>query len=368
MKPHKISSMHCGNCAKTLEARLQALDGGDTIRLDYAHDTLHTPPQVNMDDVKKVLASEKIVILDDSQSLVLDSHDHHHHHHDTSSRNIMIVFVMNVIFSISEFFFGALFNSTAIISDAIHDFGDALSIGLAWIFEKVSSKEANSTFSFGHRRFSLLGALITATVLIIGSIFSIVRSVPRLFNPEAVNYEGMFWLAIAAIIMNLIGTWLLHQGSSKNEKILSLHLLEDVLGWVSILVVSIILRFTPLYILDPILAIGLAIFILVNALPSFIEAVTIFLEAVPKDVSMDQVKGAISKIEGIHALSHFHFWSIDGHENAAAITVYTTTKNGEEHTELREKIRLIFSKANVTHSTIEVVYDPTKLITFDDKY
>ncbi|NLC42232.1 MAG: cation transporter [Erysipelothrix sp.] len=359
MTHYRLSTIHCANCAKTMEAQLQALD--DKIRLNYEHDTLVVPENVPLSDVKKILAIEKIVILEDD----FETHDTdhaHHHHHDTSSKNMAVVFFMNVIFSVSEFIFGFLFNSSAILTDAVHDFGDALSIGLAWFFEKISSREPSRKYSFGHRRFSLLGALITSTILIVGSILALLSSLPRLFNPQPVNYEGMFLLAIAAIGMNLFGTWLLSKGSSKNEKVLSRHLLEDMLGGIAILVMSFVLRFQPWYFLDPLLSIGLAIFILTHAVPPFVESISIFLEAVPEHVDLQSVESDIRQIKGIHALSHFHFWSIDGSENAAAITVYTDSPDVAFHESLREEIRVLLAKQHVTHSTIEVVYDPALLV------
>lgn len=363
MTQYKLSSMHCANCAKTLEARLQELEHGQTISLNYEHDTIYIPSTVSLKDVKHILASEKIVILEDDRPTHSHSHSHSHSHaHDTSSKNMAIVFFMNVIFSISEFVFGFLFNSTAILTDAVHDFGDALSIGLAWIFEKISSKEPNSQYSFGHRRFSLLGALITSLVLITGSILALLSAIPRLFNPEPVNYQGMFWLAIAAIIMNLVGTYLLSKGQSKNEKVLSLHLLEDMLGWVAIVIISIVLHFREWYFLDPLLSILLAIFILYHAVPPFLESMNIFLEAVPHDVNLNELKQTILNIEGVHAVSHFHFWSIDGLENAASLTVYTDIEEATSIENIREQIRLLLVNQHVSHSTIEMVYDPQELV------
>lgn len=371
MNTYKITPLHCSNCTKNLEARLRTLKNGENIRLNPQDFTLLVPEGVNVEEVKKMVEAEKSLLIAPDVSVREHEHDQHHHHHhshDTSSRNISIVFFLNLIFSAMEAYFGVLFDSAAIVTDAIHDFGDALSIGLAWIFEKIASKEANTRYTFGHRRFSLLGALITSIVLIIGSIFSIIRSIPILLNPVEVNYDGMLILAIAAIAMNLFATWLMSKGSSHNEKILSLHVLEDALGWIAILIISIILRFQPWYFLDPLLSIALALFILYHALPTFKMSMNVFLEATPDHVDLDALHDQILEIDGIHAISHFHFWSIDGEENAIAITVYTTSEDVNHHDAIKEQIRLLLVDYLVSHSTIEVVYDKSKLIISPDRY
>lgn len=361
MKEYKISKIHCVRCAENIETQLRELENKKKINLNYEDGIIRIPNDVDLEAVKKLLDVHKVFFLNKAIEDQEYAHSHQHHH-DTSSKNISIVFFMNIIFSISEFIFGTLFNSTAILTDAIHDFGDALSIGLAWIFEKISTKEANRKYTFGHLRFSLLGALITAIVLITGSIFSIVRTLPRIINPVVVNYSGMFWLAIAAMAMNIFGTWLLKQGSSKNEKVLSLHLLEDVLGWAAILIVSIVLRFKDWYILDPLLSLALAIFILYHAVPSFLETMNIFLEAVPENVDLEKLSKQINSIKEIHAMTHFHFWSIDGQENATTVTVYTESENIKVHEAIREQIRNFLINYNCSHSTIEVVYDPDQIV------
>ena len=182
-----------------------------------------------MKKLRQVAAFDKIVF----EPIIEEAHDHSHDHHghshdhnhghdvdfssgDKASRNMKTVFFINIIFSALEFFFGVLFNSAAILSDAVHDLGDAISIGLAWFFQKISTREANEEYSFGHQRFSSLGALITGTVLLVGSAILIINTVPQLFNPQPVNYEGMFWLAIFAIAANGYSAWLISKGSSAN--------------------------------------------------------------------------------------------------------------------------------------------------------
>lgn len=375
MEKYTLQGLHCANCAKNLEAKLQQLQYGEKVRLNFTDKVLYLPDDVNMEAVKKIVSADKLFLNNSSASADNKeehhhdekySHHHDHHHHlnsgEHASKNMQLVFVLNLLFSFAEFIFGVLFNSAAILSDAVHDLGDSLSIGLAWMFQRISSKEANEKYSFGHRRFSLLGALTTSVVLISGSVLVIIHSVPLLFNPEPVNSQGMFWMAIAAIAINGFATWLMGKGSSANEKVLSLHMLEDVLGWAGVLIVSIVLRYQDWYILDPLLSIGIALFILTKTIPNFLSSANVFLESVPADVDIHQLSEEIRGIPNVHGVSHLHMWSIDGEENAFAVTVYVSTEDVNEFERIREQIRLLLKDNNVTHSTIEVVVDMEKLI------
>lgn len=373
MEKYTLQGMHCANCAKKLEARLQQLQDGEKVHLNFTEQALYVPENMDVNAVKKIVSAEKIFLENSVASLNKqdsqhhhEKKGHHHHHHmntgETASKNMRLVFVLNLLFSLAEFVFGALFNSAAILSDAVHDLGDSLSIGLAWLFQKISTKEANEKYSFGHRRFSLLGALTTSVVLMLGSALVIIHSVPLLFNPQTVNSQGMFWLAIVAIGINGFATWLMSKGSSANEKVLSLHMLEDVLGWAGVLIVSIVLRYREWYILDPLLSIGIALFILIKTIPNFLSSANVFLESVPEGVDIQELDKAIRSIRYVHGVSHLHMWSIDGEENAFAVTVYVSTEDVTEFETIREEIRLLLKENNVTHSTIEIVVDMDKLI------
>ena len=379
MNNYTVQGLHCANCTKIMEAKLHQLKNGDTIRLNYATSQIYLPEEIDLKAVKKILLSDKIQILENDVSDQKSGFEkeqaqhhsvreitkkHHHHSHDhpvTGSskavKNIKFVFILNLTFSVVEFILGALFNSAAILSDAVHDLGDSLSIGAALFFQKFSAKEANERYSFGHRRFSLLGALITSIILIGGSILVIMNSIPLLFDPQPVNSRGMFWLSIVAIGINGYAAWLISKGTSKNEKVLNLHMLEDVLGWVGVLIVSIALEYTNWFILDPILSLVIASYILSKAIPNFLESAAVFLEVVPTGVDMKALEDKIKLIPDVHAVSHLHMWSIDGEENALVVTVYLDSEDTQKQEQVKEDIRYLIKDANVTHSTIEIVVD-----------
>lgn len=156
-------------------------------------------------------------------------HNHVHDHADESQR-IGLAFILNFGFTIIEFIGGWLTNSTAIMADAVHDLGDTLSIGLAWFLGKLSNKSADSHFTYGYRRLSLLGALINGTVLLLGSLWILYEAIPRLTDPVMPHAQGMFWLAILGVTVNGFAAYKLRRGKTLNERVLNWHLLEDVLG------------------------------------------------------------------------------------------------------------------------------------------
>ena len=271
-----------------------------------------------------------------------------------SSRNMTIAFLLNFSFAIIEFIFGLLFNSSAILADAIHDSGDALAIGLSTLFEKISTKKEDQKYTLGYKRYSLLGALLTSVILLIGSTLVIVENIPKLFAPEKVNYDGMLVLGIVAIVVNTAASRVVSHGHSHNESILSLHFLEDILGWVAVIVVSLILRFTDWYFLDPLLSLIIAGFILSKALPKFWENIQIFLDHVPSDVDLGQLYQEIAALENVRAITQLNVWTTDGLEKFSMLHICLENPNllAETQANLRQKL-LAYGIAKVTIQTDE---------------
>lgn len=269
-------------------------------------------------------------------------------------KNIKLAFFINLLFSIGEFIGGFLINSVAIMSDAVHDLGDATALGLSWFLQKFSKKKGDQKFSFGYKRFSLLGALINALILIAGSVYIFFQAIPLLFNPEHSNAQGMVWFAIAGVLLNGVAAYRLHKGKSVNEGVLTWHLLEDVLGWVAVLIVGIVLLFKDIHILDPILSIAIALFILFNVFRNLSKTMKILLEGVPKEINLDEVHSRIEKIPGVLSVKDLHIWSIDGEEHAMNVCLSVTGENLADSTAIKEKVRSTISDLQIIHSTIEM--------------
>jgi cobalt-zinc-cadmium efflux system protein len=239
-------------------------------------------------------------------------HDHSHHH---AEGNVKVAFFLNLSFTIIEIIGGLYTNSLAILSDALHDLGDSLSLGLSWYFQRLSKKGRTKRYSYGYKRFSLLGAIINSIVLVIGSIFILTKAIPELFDPEETNVEGMFYLAILGIVVNGAAVLKLRKGKSLNEKVVSLHLLEDVLGWVAVLIGSIIMMLIDAPFIDPLLSVLISIFVLFNVYKSLKQSLQVVLQGIPSDVSIDTIREKLKSITQITNLHDCHAWSMDGQYN-----------------------------------------------------
>ena len=267
-----------------------------------------------------------------------------------TEKNILVAFLLNISFAIFEFIGGIFTNSVAIISDSIHDIGDALSIGISFFLEKKSKQKANEKYTYGYARYSVLGATITTTILLIGSILVIISATKRIINPEQINYNGTIIFALFGVIINFFAAYFTRKGDSLNQKSVNLHMLEDVFGWVIVLIGSIVMKFTNLTIIDPILSILVAIFILVNALKNLKVVLDLFLEKTPNNISINEIKEHLLKIDNIIDVHHIHVWSIEGFHNYATmhVVVKKETKN------LKEQIREKLKEHKINHVTIEI--------------
>ena len=262
---------------------------------------------------------------------------------------------LNVAFTVLELVGGLWTNSLAILSDALHDFGDSIALLASWLFERGARRSPDTSRTFGYQRLSLFSALFSASILIGGSIVIIFQAIPRLLNPETVNATGMVGIAVIGIIFNGAGFFLLKKGESLNEKVLSWHLLEDVLGWAGILVGGIIIYFWKFYLLDPIMTIGLTAFIIYNVTKSLKEAINILLQGVPKHINLEAVKQDIKAIKGVMGIHDIHIWSLEGETDvftAHVILNDETLKKQPEQT--KQTIKETLQKHHIEHSTIEI--------------
>jgi cobalt-zinc-cadmium efflux system protein len=262
---------------------------------------------------------------------------------------------LNFAFTVLELVGGLWTNSLAIFSDALHDFGDSVALIVSWLFEREAKRSPDTSRTFGYQRLSLFSALFSASILIGGSIVIIFQAIPRFFNPEIVNASGMVTIAIIGIIFNGAGFFLLKKGESLNEKVLSLHLLEDVLGWAGILVGGLIIYLWKFYLLDPMLTVGLTTFILYNVANSLREAINILMQGVPKHINLEAVKNDLTAIKGVIEIHDIHIWSLEGETDvftAHVVLDNNALKNEPEQT--KEEIKKTLLKHHIEHSTIEI--------------
>ncbi len=234
------------------------------------------------------------------------------HQHNNSGKNLRLAFFLNFGFTILEVIVGIYVNSIAILSDAVHDLGDSFSLGLSWYLEKKSHQKADSKYSFGYARFSLLGAAINSIVIILSSVCIIYEAINRILVPESPKAGEMVLFAIVGVAVNGYAAWRLRGGKTMNEKVVSWHLVEDMLGWVAILVVGVILYFYNIPVLDPILSLIITLYILWNVFKRLRETTFLFLQGTPLDISVEEVESQIHQVNHVAGTHHTHIWSLEG--------------------------------------------------------
>ncbi len=270
-----------------------------------------------------------------------------------TEKRILVAFLLNLAFAVFELVGGFFTGSVAILSDALHDMGDAASIGTAYFLEKKSKRPPDKEYTYGYARYSLLGSLITTTVLLLGSALVVWSAVNRIFTPTEIHYNGMIVFAVVGVSVNFGAALLTREGGSLNQKAVNLHMLEDVLGWVIVLIGAIVMKFTDFSIIDPLMTFGVALFIIVNAVKNLKEVFSILLEKAPCGISTEEIKEHLLKIDGIADVHHIHIWSLDGQSHLATMHAVTSADSSDVKKKIKDELR----EHGIMHSTIELEKD-----------
>lgn len=285
------------------------------------------------------------------------SHNHSHGHSHSPTKNIATAFFLNLFFAAIELFGGLFTNSVAILSDAVHDFGDALSLGVAWYLQKVSVKKGDNRFSYGYKRFSLLGSIFISVVLVVGSIFIVTESVKRLADPQETDATGMVVLAILGIIVNGAAVLRLRKGTSFNEKAVMIHLMEDVLGWVAVLIGGILMHFWNATFIDPLLSILITIWVVYNVYRNLTSTIAIMLQQVPEGVNLEALKKEFATIENAHSLHDLHVWSLDGESHIMSVhLVMQENVSRDQVQQAKQSLKELANNKGISHVTVEVEF------------
>ena len=268
-----------------------------------------------------------------------------------TQRNILIAFLLNLGFSIFELIGGLYTGSVAIVSDALHDFGDAISIGASWFLERKSNRKPDAAFTYGYGRYSVLGAAVTNLILLVGSVVVVVNAIERIINPVQINSDGMIIMAVLGAAMNMAAAWFTHGGESLNEKAVNLHMLEDVLGWIVVLIGAVVIRFTNFTLIDPIMSICVAIFILSHAVQGMNEVLNVFMEKTPEGVDPQELEAHLMHIQHVKGVHHLHVWSLDGYNHYA--TMHVVSEDCDTMA-LKAAIRQELQEHGIHHVTMEL--------------
>ena len=276
-----------------------------------------------------------------------------HSHHATG--DLCLAFFLNLGFTVLEIAGGLWTNSVAILSDAVHDLGDSLSLGSAWYLDRVAQRGSDRRFSYGYLRFSLLGAWTNITVLLAGSIFVLSEAIPRLLQPEPAHAPGMLAFALIGVVVNGAAALRLRGRQSLNARVAAWHFIEDVLGWVAVLVVAVTLMFVDLPVLDPALAVLITGYILFNVVRHLRRTLMIFMQAVPEEIDLRELENRLGTLAHVRSTHHTHMWSMDGahHVLTSHIVVDSQTTKGEV-ARLRKEVAGLCDEYDFAHTTIEI--------------
>ncbi|MDY0023652.1 MAG: cation diffusion facilitator family transporter [Candidatus Izemoplasmatales bacterium] len=278
-----------------------------------------------------------------------------------SERRMLLSLILNLIFTVFEFIGGLITNSVALLSDAVHDAGDSISMALAVYLEKKSKKKRDFEYTFGYYRFSLLGGLITSAILLVGSTIVIIETVKRIITPEVIDAETLIYFAIFGVVVNGLAALISAKGKSVNERVISLHLLEDVFGWLVLLIGAILMNIFDIVILDAILSLLFSLFILYHVFRNLKKILEVFLEKAPKGFSIKNIKENLEEIELVRNVHHIHLWSIEG--NIPIITLHARIShkvNADKSAEIMNELKVKLKSIGIDHSTIQLEY-------FDDQ-
>ena len=283
------------------------------------------------------------------------SHSHHNHSHSSSEKNISVAFFLNLFFVFIEIAGGILTNSFAIISDAIHDLGDCGAIGLAFFFEKFSRKKPDKKYTYGYKRYSLLSAIITSLILVIGSVAIIFGSIQRIKNPEEIKSLPMLIIAVFGVLINGIAAFKTSHGSGANEKAINLHMLEDVFGWIAVLTGSIFIHLFQWYFIDTLLSLVISAFLLFHSAKNILYTVSILLEKTPYDFNFEDYEAEISKLPGVENVHHIHVWSLDDETILATIHI-TLSKDffPEKYSAVQKSVIEASKNLGINHITLQI--------------
>ncbi len=260
-----------------------------------------------------------------------------------------VAFLLNLFFSVFELVGGFLTGSISIASDAVHDLGDAVSIGISCFLEHKSNLPPDHNYTYGYRRYSVLAGLFSTLFLLVGSFVVIYHAILRIITPVPINYSGMIVFAVAGILCNAAAAFVTREGDSVNKRAVNLHMLEDVLGWIAVLIGAIIMKFTGFSLIDPILSIVVAMFISVNAFKNLREVFGILLVKTPRGISSEAVREHLLKVDGILDVHHIHLWSMDGESVYATMHLVTEKPPAQ----MKEHVRRLLFDHGISHVTLE---------------
>lgn len=284
------------------------------------------------------------------------NYDHSHDHFALiDTKLIRYTLYLNLGFAIFELILALYTNSIALFSTTIHDFGDS-AILLSTIFiEQFSLKGRNKRFTYGYRRFSLIGAIVNTVILLLGSFVILNSAIGRLVTPEVVKVDVLMYVGIIGIVVNMLGVRKLAQNTSPVHNALKVNLQIDVYNWIALFVSAIIINIFDLIAIDAYLSIVISGIMIVSAIKQLKGIFLIIMQSVPKNVDLEKIETVIISFDQVIDCHDLHIWSLDGDDYIASFHVVVTNETTLiELMDLKENIKLELEKHQINHATIEV--------------
>lgn len=291
------------------------------------------------------------------------SHDHGHHHHgdDQTEGRLWISIILNFIITAAEFIGGIISGSLALLSDALHNLNDTTSLGISLVARKISKKEANREKTFGYKRAEIIGAFVNLVTLVIIALYLVKEGVERFYNPQPIDGMVMFIVAIIGLLGNVITAILLYRDSKENLNLRSayIHILSDAFSSVGVIFGGIIILYYEYYIIDTILTLIIAGYILWHSYYMLRQTINILMESTPANIEIPNVEQAMTSIDGVLDIHHLHVWRLDEKNILLESHVVIEEENMGQMEAIKSSLKdLLSTDFDIHHSTLEFEFEP----------
>lgn len=294
------------------------------------------------------------------------AHDHKHHHHhpnidDTSIWKLWVSIFLNLAITLAEFVGGILSNSLALLSDAVHNLNDTLSLIISLVARKISKKGVNQNKTFGYKRAEIIGAFINLITLVIVALFLIKEGMERFFDPQPIDGFTMFWVAIVGLFGNFITAALLFKESKENLNMRSayIHILSDGLSSVGVIIGGWLIYMYEWFVVDTILTIGIGAYILYHSYHMLRETIDILMQSKPTGLDLSELQTAMQTIDKVCGVHHLHVWQMD--ETQVMLECHVVVKEEDilQMEEVKSRLKkILHNDFNIYHSTLEFEFEP----------
>jgi len=284
---------------------------------------------------------------------------HHHSHNqssETSEKNLFITIALNIFITIVQIIGGIISGSLSLISDAMHNFSDAVAIVITYIALRLSKKPKTPKYTFGLKRAEIIAAVVNASTLIIISFFLIREAIERLYNPNEITGSLMLIVAVVGFIPNVIGALLLKKGSEKNLNIRAayFHLVSDAISSIAIIIGAVFIIAYKFYWVDPILTILIALYILVEAYKILKESIDILMMSNTEEINLEEIKSFVEKIPGVKNIHHIHLWKLNDNDTHFEAHIEVEDMRVSKTSEIQKIITAeLHNRYEINHTTLQ---------------